>query len=151
MKFEVNVEKRYAYIIISLLIIVAGLLVVNAAYTSQIPNPGHGGDRVLVKVGTQEVTLQKAIDDGLLSGGGEGSVVSCRQVDQAVDEGTKVCCNTGEVVMFAAFAAGQSGLDTTPTYKLSDGSKCVTPTEGTGLGEKGIAFNMICCSGINLG
>ena len=34
------------------------------AYTSSIPNPGHGGDSVLISINGQEKTIQQAVDDG---------------------------------------------------------------------------------------
>ena len=37
------------------------------AYTSALPDPGHGADAVMVSVGGQEMTLQKAIDDSFFT------------------------------------------------------------------------------------
>jgi len=45
MKFTVNIEKRYAYTIIALLIVIAGLLFVVAQVTNT-PNPGHNADQI---------------------------------------------------------------------------------------------------------
>ena len=46
MKIEVNLEKRYAYLIIGLLILVFGFFVVNALTPGVAPNPGHIIDNV---------------------------------------------------------------------------------------------------------
>ena len=59
MKLTINIKKRYAYVIIALLIIVLGAIAINA-YTNAVPNPGHGGDKILVSVGGAEKTLQQA-------------------------------------------------------------------------------------------
>jgi hypothetical protein len=41
MKVTLNIEKRYAYAIMGLLIIVGGFFIVNAALNVPTPNPGH--------------------------------------------------------------------------------------------------------------
>lgn len=41
MKLVLNIEKRYAYLVIGLLIILVGIFIVNALTPGQIPNPGH--------------------------------------------------------------------------------------------------------------
>lgn len=76
MKLEVNIEKKYAFAILSLLFLI-GIGVYAYTYTSQIPNPGHGGDTVLVNVNGVEMSLQDAITLGKLgnsSVAGGGSI-----------------------------------------------------------------------------
>lgn len=68
MKIEVNLEKKSLLVILAAILIIAGAIVVYA-YTN-IPNPGHGGDSVVVKVGDTEMTLQEAIDNSKLGGTG---------------------------------------------------------------------------------
>jgi len=51
----------------AVLLVSIGLVVNAYAYTSAAPNPGHGGDSVLVAVSGQEKTLQSAIDSGNLT------------------------------------------------------------------------------------
>jgi len=63
MKLVVNIEKRYAYVILGLLIILIGVVAVNA-YIYAVPNPGHGADQVLISINGYEKTLQQAIDSG---------------------------------------------------------------------------------------
>jgi len=46
------------------------------SYTQPLPNPGHGGDAVLVSINGVEKTLQEALDDGSLAGAGGGSLPS---------------------------------------------------------------------------
>jgi len=41
MKVTINLEKKYAYVIIGLLILATGILVVNALVPGVAPNPGH--------------------------------------------------------------------------------------------------------------
>ncbi len=62
-------EKRYVYI--TILILAIGIVI---AYTSSIPDPGHGGNNVLVSVNGFNMTLQEAIDGGFLVD--QGSVPS---------------------------------------------------------------------------
>jgi hypothetical protein len=45
-------------------------------YSGTIPNPGHGGDTVLVSVNGVEKSLQQAIDDGDFASSGGGSTTT---------------------------------------------------------------------------
>ena len=70
-KLVVNISNKALYTIIALFVFgVVGLFVY--AY-SNVPNPGHGADQVVVNIGGQEMTLQQAIDEGVLDGGGGSS------------------------------------------------------------------------------
>ena len=69
MKLEVNLEKRGVFLIVGAVLILAGVIGA-IAYTNSIPNPGHGGDSVLVNTSNGEMTLQEAIDQGLIGGSG---------------------------------------------------------------------------------
>lgn len=61
---QINIEKRHVFLILSVLVLLSGVILASS-YTF-IPNPGHGGDRVQVTLGGQEMTLQEAIDQGKL-------------------------------------------------------------------------------------
>jgi hypothetical protein len=74
MKIEVNLEKKYAFAILSVLLLI-GVSVFAYTYTSQIPNPGHGADTVWVYANGSEITLQDAINTGKIGGGGSGSSI----------------------------------------------------------------------------
>ncbi len=72
MKIEVAFSKKTFYTLLGLfLLITAGIFVYS--YNQQIPNPGHGADSILISVGGVEKSLQDAVDDGDLSGGGGSS------------------------------------------------------------------------------
>jgi len=62
MKIEINIEKKHLYILIVFIVLIGVGYVI--AYTSDVPNPGHGGDTVLVEVNDVEKTLQNALDSG---------------------------------------------------------------------------------------
>lgn len=64
---QINIEKRHLGILAILIIIFAGIFVY--AYTS-VPNPGHGASSVVVTVNGSEMTLQQAIDQNKIGGGG---------------------------------------------------------------------------------
>ena len=49
MKIEVNLEKKYFFGIVGVLLLIAGVIGVVASYTQAIPNPGHGGDTTWVE------------------------------------------------------------------------------------------------------
>ncbi len=63
MKIKISIEKKYGYVIISLIVlIVIGVVVV--AYTQPIPNPGHGGETGVLVTSVQgdEQFLQDSIN-----------------------------------------------------------------------------------------
>ena len=64
LKLEIHLanKAKYTLLVLSFLFV---LSVSVFAYTLALPDPGHGGDAILVSVDRQEMTLQKAIDDGL--------------------------------------------------------------------------------------
>ena len=64
MAIQINLSNKVAYTLIAiLLILVIGGVVI--AYTQSLPDPGHGGDKVLVDIpGIGEKDLQTAITDG---------------------------------------------------------------------------------------
>ncbi len=61
LKININFSNRTAYTLIAVgVLILVGVGV--WAYTSSIPNPGHGGDTVWVRFNNTEQTLQQALD-----------------------------------------------------------------------------------------
>ena len=70
-------------------IMLAGISYVVYSYNTPIPNPGHGGDMVLVSINGSEKTLQQAIDAGDFrsggstgggsTGGGGNDMLYCKQ------------------------------------------------------------------------
>ena len=78
-KLNINIEKKYVFMILVGFFIIGGIFV-SIAYTQQIPNPGHGGDRIMVSLNGEEKTLQQAIDDGNLG-------MSCRLLYDSRDPG----------------------------------------------------------------
>ena len=95
MKIEVNVQKKYFFILLgAILIIGAGIFgyafnsganYANPSSTSdvgyknaaQAASFGHTADETNVKINGQVITLQDAINQGLFGGGGSGSIVVC--------------------------------------------------------------------------
>jgi len=68
MKIEVNIEKKYFFAIIGLLIIVAGIFL-GYAYGGNNPQTiGHSAGEVMISVNGTEMTLQNAITQGKLGG-----------------------------------------------------------------------------------
>ena len=68
---KIEVDKKYFFTIAGAILLIVGILGV-FAYTKSIPDPGHGGNSVLISINDQEKTIQQAIDDGDF-GGLEGS------------------------------------------------------------------------------
>ena len=66
MQITINLSNKTLAIFVGLLtFLVIGLVVY--AY-SNIPNPGHGADQIVVNIDGQEMTLQEAIDSGKIGG-----------------------------------------------------------------------------------
>jgi hypothetical protein len=61
MKVTLNIEKRYAYTIIGLLILVVGIVAINAYGTSSPEIFGHSGDEINVILNGQTVKLNAAL------------------------------------------------------------------------------------------
>lgn len=80
MKIEVNIKKKYAFTIISILVLMSiGVLVYASTYQQPIPNPGHGGDTVWINVSGTEMTLQDAINLrklGNSAGSASGNIIT---------------------------------------------------------------------------
>lgn len=72
-KLGVNINKKNWRLISIICIFLIGIGFVIAAYNN-IPNPGHGGDRVLVEINNYFMTLQEAIDGEYLTN--EGNIPS---------------------------------------------------------------------------
>jgi len=71
MKFTVNIEKRYTYILLGVLsILFAGVLVVSLATSIDTSKGYHESTQVNVNIpGVGEKTLQESIEAGDLAGG----------------------------------------------------------------------------------
>ncbi len=71
-KLEINMTNKWLYslIFVGVLLALGGGVY---AYTSSIPNSGHGGDSVLIAINGQEKTLQQAISEGDF----ESNEISC--------------------------------------------------------------------------
>ena len=119
MKVEVNVPKKWAYVVLIGLLLGSGVFAVWAAipYTStNQPNPGHGGTTVWVDVEGTEMTLQDAITNKKLgsgstttttTGGGGGGLILSNLYEPIVpigngdgayvDMGTHLACFLDQV------------------------------------------------------
>jgi hypothetical protein len=91
----IEIKKNTALVLLGFAIILAGVFVINAAYTRSVPNPGHGGDNILValKNGT-EYNLQEVIS-GELVGGSSG--LECNIKTSTASNIAEVCCNSDEI------------------------------------------------------
>lgn len=68
MKLEVNIEKRYAYILIGLLVLIGGFFVIGAAVDKSVAY--HDASSVEVNIGGTTKSLQDAITAGDIGGAG---------------------------------------------------------------------------------
>jgi len=65
MQFNIEIKKRHLFIILSVIIFLAGVILVIAINPTTKPNPGHASDEVMVNIpGVGDKILQQAIDDG---------------------------------------------------------------------------------------
>jgi len=82
MKFEVSIEKRYAFAFVACVLVLAGAFYVYAV----APNPGHEGGQVNVNIpNVGEKSLQQAINDGDFSGGAGAVSFGCFAVSEYND------------------------------------------------------------------
>ena len=58
MEITINLEKKFAFLVITILLIASGFFLVKA----NTPNPGHLGDRIWIKSGSNENTLNGMMD-----------------------------------------------------------------------------------------
>lgn len=72
MQINVEIKKRHLYLILALVVFLAGVMIVIAANPSSKPNPGHASNEVMVNINSVDKTLQQAIDDKDF-----GSIYSC--------------------------------------------------------------------------
>ena len=102
MKVTINLEKRYAYIIIGLLVFSAGILLVNALTPGEIPNPGHNIQRIGPPADCEDGQVLQFIDEDW----------SCINLPSAID--SPPTCAEGQVLSYD-----------------SNGWKCVNLLSGT--------------------
>lgn len=70
---KVNFQKKDLWLLSAIVVFLVGVgyVIASYPYSQAIPNPGHGGDTTWVNIpGQGEMTLQDAITNGKLSGGG---------------------------------------------------------------------------------
>ena len=100
----IKLSNKAAYTLIVILSILTASLVVYAY--SNIPNPGHGGDNIVINIGGQEKTLQQAIDEGDFGkySPGEGiditnNIISIKSPTSTKKGGIKsVSCPAGQAI-----------------------------------------------------
>jgi len=63
---QINIQKRHLFIILALVVFLAGVILVFAANPTTKPNPGHYSQEVMVNIRGTDKTLQEAIDLGQL-------------------------------------------------------------------------------------
>lgn len=131
MKIEVNVRKKYFFIILGAILFFGGSLVVFAfSYTQQIPNPGHGADTVWVSVpGQGEMTLQDAITNGKISTGQFTSLTFAQAVRKDGPTGDTGSGDTNRpIVMVSGLREAVVAINNvvSPTFTTTDldGLKC---------------------------
>jgi len=69
MKLEVNIDRKYALIIIAILIMSVGVLGYNSAFSGTVDDAklvGHSSDEIVVLTSSGEMTLQDAIQDEII-------------------------------------------------------------------------------------
>jgi len=79
----------YIFLILAILVVVGGI----ATYTSPTPNPGHGGDAILIRINQigEEKPLQQAIDEGNFVTSFENLVVLGAGIAHMTGEGHVIC------------------------------------------------------------
>jgi len=101
-KIKKKISNKLFYTLLILLVILfLGLGVY--AYTSILPNPGHGADKVLVSVNGQEKTLQQAIDNGDIGNkrlyfelNGQGTTSKYLELDGIYSQSIYNICSDGD-------------------------------------------------------
>jgi len=109
MRLHIRLSRKMTF----LCIIIALLLVfVTAAYsyTRTIPNPGVGGDRILIAVDGQEMQLQEALDLGLF-GDYEGGVdvSQCKELSGGC--GSKLTCPQNYIAVHIYGGCGRGQME----------------------------------------
>lgn len=66
MKIEAEITKTRFIFVLLFIFVLSGAFYVIAAYNGPIPNPGHGGDGVLINTSQGEMTLQEAFNRGII-------------------------------------------------------------------------------------
>jgi len=104
---KIEVDKKYFFTIAGAILLIVGIVGV-LAYTKSIPDPGHGGNSVLISINDQEKTIQQAIDDGDFGGGG-GSYFETFEI-LPKDGSVQITMNSGvSKVLFKAWGGGAGG------------------------------------------
>ena len=78
LNFSLSLTNRWLYVFFCLLSVVLLAVGVYSTHYTNVPNPGHGAHAIQITTSEgEETTLQQAIDDGKLGGGGNigGSLV----------------------------------------------------------------------------
>lgn len=157
MKVTLNLEKRYVYVIISLILIATCVLIVNALTPGTPANPGHDINSVSPPSGcnnNQVLQWNSATALWQCSDLPTGSGLSCRTVSSDVivpPETTwktvEVKCNLGEMVTGGGFsgmgsevAAASNVIYSEP---MADGWRCKTKA-GAGWNTDRTCY-AICC------
>jgi hypothetical protein len=103
MTIKISVSNRVAYTFVASVIILIAAGFVIAQYTNPIPNPGHGGNTVWVATTGGEMTLQDAIDQGVLGGQQTAGVplkiesqwMACGECGDRIACADQNCCTAG--------------------------------------------------------
>ncbi len=158
-QIQINISnKSILTLLLIIMVLIGGASAL--AYTRSLPNPGHGGDSILVSIVGEEKTLQEAINDnslvpniaitsGEISGEGGTTTIPTPTYQNGVRATTTDC-------HFMYSDKGQGFYDEVHT---SSGTKFLAYTitqvnnlnyefkiEGTHMGTAGIRYTILCIS-----
>ena len=144
---KIEVDKKYFFTIAGAILLIVGIVGV-LAYTKSIPDPGHGGNSVLISINDQEKTIQQAIDDGDFGGGG-GSYFETFEI-LPEDGPVQITMKSGvSKVLFQAWGggAGGHGGDCTGSRYGSAGGGAAAYVEKTELDVAGNIYTISAGAG----
>lgn len=132
MKIEVNIKKKYAFLIIGVILVIG--LVIGVSAWDSAKKMWHSADDVKVRINNTDYSLQDAIDDSLIGSSFAGAIIinesSCHDVifgnagtwwrshtgGNYGDVYRWVDCPIGEVMVSSGFAGQSSGVDDERTH-----------------------------------
>ncbi len=83
MKVEVNIGKRYVFLLLGVILVLAGIIFGYATWSN--PSVSHDASSVKIRIGGTDYSLQEAVDSGMIgSGAGGGTSVYALSGQQVV-------------------------------------------------------------------
>jgi hypothetical protein len=93
MKLTINISNKAVYAIVIFFIL--SIVSIGAYAYTTMPNPGHGGDSVVVTINSEEMTLQEAIDSGIIGGTGGIQIGKTNAFTPVISGGKSIWTSSG--------------------------------------------------------